>query len=605
MNKLILLGLAATLGAANLVLAPQGASVDLQATSPGTAQTGHLNISGTATVGLLKSKGTVFGEATSPTGFSYGGFFTAASNQARGFYGYASSPTGLTYGGFFQNASESGRAVYGLATATTGFNYGGYFQTASTTGRGLLGVAAAPSGTTYGVYGTAVSPTGFGVYSDGNLHATGTISGNGSGLTLVNADLLDGLNSTAFLQAVPNPLSLVGVPAGAGTITGENGSSGSYSSGVRGVASALSGSTRGVSGHSSSPTGRGVFGEATALTGIAYGGRFESDSASGRGVYGLVGSASGQTFGGSFRSHSTQGTGVFGEAIASTGATYGVYGLSASETGRGVYGVASANAGNNYGGYFITDSGSGRGVYGRAPNNVGVQGEGYTGVAGSTTDGRGVSGFAYGFEQNYGILGQSNSQSAYGVFGGLGSSSGSGYGVYANGDSGASGTKSFRIDHPFDPENKYLVHYSNESPTPQNQYFGVIKTDSKGFAWVALPDYFEEINKDIKFQLTVVDESEDFILAKVSKKVQANRFQVRTSKPNVEVSWMVVGTRNDLYCRSKAITDVRPKEGSEVGTYQHPELYGFGPERRIAYDPKYDRQPGASSPVASQPKSGK
>ncbi len=108
MNKLIILGLVATVGAANLALAPQGTSVQLQASSPGTEQTGHLNISGTATVGLLKSQGTVFGQSTAPTGFAYGGFFAAASNQARGFYGFASSPTGLTYGGFSQNASEFG-----------------------------------------------------------------------------------------------------------------------------------------------------------------------------------------------------------------------------------------------------------------------------------------------------------------------------------------------------------------------------------------------------------------------------------------------------------------------------------------------------------------
>ena len=109
MNKLIILGLAATMGAAYTAM--QGTSVELQPTSPGTAQTGHLNITGTATVGILKSQNTVFGQSTAPTGIAYGGYFTAASNQARGFYGYASSPNGLTYGGFFQTASDSGRGV--------------------------------------------------------------------------------------------------------------------------------------------------------------------------------------------------------------------------------------------------------------------------------------------------------------------------------------------------------------------------------------------------------------------------------------------------------------------------------------------------------------
>lgn len=180
-----LLGLAAT-GAAALTFAPMDPPVNLQATSPGTAQTGHFNISGTATVGLLKSQGTVFGQSTAPTGFAYGGYFTAASNQGRGFYGFASSPTGLTYGGFFQNASESGRAVYGLATATTGFNYGGYFQSASSTGRGLLGVAASASGVNYGVYGVTQSPSGYGVFSDGNLGIDGKLVSGESTWMAVN-----------------------------------------------------------------------------------------------------------------------------------------------------------------------------------------------------------------------------------------------------------------------------------------------------------------------------------------------------------------------------------------------------------------------------------
>jgi hypothetical protein len=35
-----------------------------------------------------------------------------------------------------------------------------------------------------------------------------------------------------------------------------------------------------------------------------------------------------------------------------------------------------------------------------------------------------------------------------------------GYGVYSLGRLGASGPKSFRIDHPDDPESRYLLHYS-------------------------------------------------------------------------------------------------------------------------------------------------
>jgi hypothetical protein len=201
----------------------------------------------------------VFGQATSPTGISYGGFFTAASDQARGFYGLASSPTGLTYGGFFQNASTTGRAVYGLATATSGNNFGGYFQTASSSGRGILGVAASASGTTYGVYGKAVSPNGYGVYSEGNMGVSGVLSGY-----LAN---FSGSNTYQIVSAV-------------------NVATSTDASAIKGVATGTSGVTNGGYFASFSPTGRGVYASSLG-TGVLGEGTVGLQGVGGeRGVYG-------------------------------------------------------------------------------------------------------------------------------------------------------------------------------------------------------------------------------------------------------------------------------------------------------------------------------
>ena len=40
--------------------------------------------------------------------------------------------------------------------------------------------------------------------------------------------------------------------------------------------------------------------------------------------------------------------------------------------------------------------------------------------------------------------------------------------------------KSFRIDHPSDPENRYLVLYFSEAPQPQNFYNGIVTLDEAG-----------------------------------------------------------------------------------------------------------------------------
>ena len=49
------------------------------------------------------------------------------------------------------------------------------------------------------------------------------------------------------------------------------------------------------------------------------------------------------------------------------------------------------------------------------------------------------------------------------------------------------GGGTFKIDHPLDPENRYLSHSFVESPDMKNVYDGVVRTDRKGFATVKLP----------------------------------------------------------------------------------------------------------------------
>ena len=53
----------------------------------------------------------------------------------------------------------------------------------------------------------------------------------------------------------------------------------------------------------------------------------------------------------------------------------------------------------------------------------------------------------------------------FGVYGEVNALNANGWGVFSNGRLGASGTKSFCIDHPLDPANWYLLHYSTEAPS--------------------------------------------------------------------------------------------------------------------------------------------
>lgn len=103
---------------------------------------------------------------------------------------------------------------------------------------------------------------------------------------------------------------------------------------------------------------------------------------------------------------------------------------------------------------------------------------------------------------------------------------------------------------------------------------------------------------NFKHQLTVISGGADFVQARISKKIEANRFQIRTSEPNVEVSWRVDADRNDLYMRNRPAKDVVDKSDIERGTYQHPEFYGFGPERGLSYEGLGRRQ--QASPASTR-----
>lgn len=130
------------------------------------------------------------------------------------------------------------------------------------------------------------------------------------------------------------------------------------------------------------------------------------------------------------------------------------------------------------------------------------------------------------------------------------------------------GGGSFKIDHPLDPLNKYLYHSFVESPDMMNIYNGNISTDANGIAEVQLPDYFLALNKDYRYQLTVMGKS--FARAIVWEEVDANGiFIIKTDQPNVKVSWQVTGIRQDKFANENRIIPEVEKPESQKGKLMH------------------------------------
>ena len=137
---------------------------------------------------------------------------------------------------------------------------------------------------------------------------------------------------------------------------------------------------------------------------------------------------------------------------------------------------------------------------------------------------------------------------------------------------------SFKIDHPVDPGNKYLYHSFVESPDMMNIYNGNVTTDAKGRATVMLPDYFVALNRDFRYQLTVIGQ---FAQAIVDREISKNQFTIRTSKPLVKVSWQVTGIRQDAWANAHRIVVEENKSPQEQGHFLHPELFGASEQQAI------------------------
>jgi hypothetical protein len=264
------------------------------------------------------------------------------------------------------------------------------------------------------------------------------------------------------------------------------------------------------------------------------------------------------------RSDSTSGYGLYGIASASgSGTSYGIY--------------AQSNTTNGWAGYFfgygvdavyVENAGSGRALRAYASSDTAIWGSTDTGTAG--VDGR-ASG-----PTSRGVYGRATSATGvnYGVYGRTDSPSG--YAGYFLGNLSTTGTLSkaagsFKIDHPLDPANQYLYHSFVESPDMKNIYDGVAVLDESGAAWVALPDWFEALNRDFRYQLTPIGGWAPLYIA---QEIEGNTFRIAGGEPGMKVSWMVTGIRQDAYANAHRIPVEEEKPADERDLYLHPTELG-------------------------------
>jgi len=284
-------------------------------------------------------------------------------------------------------------------------------------------------------------------------------------------------------------------------------------------------------------------------------------------------------------SSASNATAIFGHSTSTgSGTAYGVLGGADGPSGVGVWGYSNGSSG-----YGVQGKGAQNGVFGWSGSNsshwndirsVGVQGDTATtqgvGVLGTTDNG--WAGFFANDDTSGGyatLALVNNGPGGYLIEADTAFSSEllldtAGNLSIAGNMSKAGG--SFKIDHPLDPANKYLYHSFVESPDMMNIYNGVVTLDGKGRASVVLPDWFEALNRDFRYQLTAIGAPGPNLY--IAEEVSGNQFKIAGGKPGSRVSWQVTGVRHDAWAEAHRIPLEVEKKGAEQGHYLHPELIG-------------------------------
>ena len=395
-------------------------------------------------------------------------------------------------------------------------------------GYGVFGTNTSTTGTAYGMVGAAASTTGVGVYGYDSATSGATI-GTFGGSTSTNGGFgVEGVSP--YIGAV-------------GAVETESFSGAGLPYGVLGASPAV-----GVYGSSGFPSGTG--GEINHIDGVwgDYGGTAGAGS-------GILGTAD-DSF-----------AGIFGN----TGATYSTL-LSINQTssaGGEVFYAYMPNLLSDSSSAIIGDPGCGE-----TSGNMGLQ-LGQNGMSGCT---------------NYTLIGNNAGSTFLNALSGqavhlrvanadvVKVSTGA---VSITGTLSATGTKNFRIDHPLDPGNKYLTHAAIESSEVLNLYSGNAALDESGAAVVQLPDWFEAINKDFRYQVTAIGAPGRDLY--VAEEISGGHFKIAGGTPGGKVSWQVTGVRNDAWEKAYPMM-VEADKGADRGHYLTPELYGQPASARIGYE---------------------
>ena len=116
----------------------------------------------------------------------------------------------------------------------------------------------------------------------------------------------------------------------------------------------------------------------------------------------------------------------------------------------------------------------------------------------------------------------------------------------------------------------------------KNIYDGVVVLDANGEAIIELPEWFEALNKDFRYQLTAIGAPGPNLY--IAEKITKNRFKIAGGTAKMDVSWQVTGIRQDVYANAHRIQTEIEKTGKDRGKYLNPKEHGMPESMGINYE---------------------
>ena len=113
-----------------------------------------------------------------------------------------------------------------------------------------------------------------------------------------------------------------------------------------------------------------------------------------------------------------------------------------------------------------------------------------------------------------------------------------------------------------------------------------------------LPDYFEALNRDFRYQLTCIG---GFAPVYVAQEINQNQFRIDGGTPGLKVSWQITGIRQDAYAQAKPIVVEEAKPAEEQGLYLFPAGFGASEEKQIGHSSRPASALDAQKPPAAIP----